>query len=96
MNSNEYITQTLLNNLVGMKYNGSEIIEARSLSYNESREFNEVILVRYKRRGFNENLFIHPAWIKRASFSLDRIEIVTNCGFGIGGNGIVVEYIFTK
>ena len=96
MNSNEYLTQTLLNNLVGMKYKGNEIIEARPLSNSESREFNEVLLVRYKRRGFSENLFIHPGWVKKASFSPDRIEVVVNCGFGIGGNGIVVEYIFTK
>jgi hypothetical protein len=96
MNSNEYITQTLLNNLVGMKYKGNEIIEVRPLSNSESREFNEVLLVRYKRRGWNENLFIHPGWVKRASFSPDRFEIVVNCGLGIGGNGIVVEYIFTK
>jgi hypothetical protein len=96
MNSSEYITQTLLNNLVGMKYKGNEIVEARPLSNSESREFNEVLLVRYKRRGFSENLFIHPAWVKRASFSTDRIEIVVNCGLGIGGNGLVAEYIFTK
>ena len=96
MNSDEYITQTLLNNLVGMKYKGNEIIEVRTLSNSESHEFNEVILARYKRRGFSENLFIHPDQVKRASFSLNRIEIVVNCGLDFDGNGIVVEYIFTK
>jgi hypothetical protein len=96
MNGDEYITQTLLNNLVGMKYKGNEIIEVRPFSNSESHEFNEVILARYKRRGFNENLFIHPDRVKRASFSLNRIEIVVNCGLDISGNSIVVEYIFTK
>ena len=90
MNSNEYLTQTLLNNLVGMNYNGCEITEARLLSYNESREFADVILVCYG-RGINDKVFLHPAWTNYSYLTPERILLVEYPGYGC-----TTEYNFTK
>lgn len=90
MNSNEYITQTLLNNLVGMKYKGNEVIEARLLSNDESREFTDVILVRYGQE-INDKLFLHPAWTNYSYFTEERILLVEYPGYGCTS-----EYNFTK
>lgn len=90
MNSNEYITQTLLNNLVGMKYKGNEVVEVRLLSHNESREFTDVILVRYGRE-INDKIFLHPAQTNYSYFTAERILLVEYPGYGC-----TREFNFTK
>ena len=90
MNSNEYITQTLLNNLVGMNYNGREVIEVRLLSHNESREFTDVILVRYGQE-INDKIFLHPAHANYSYFTPERILLVEYPGYGC-----TREFNFTK
>lgn len=83
MNSNEYITQTLLNNLVGMKYRGSEIIETKQLG--------ETIVASYKKRGFRENLIFSPNSIIYAFLGCEKIKLVVSPGFGLHA-----EYVFEK
>ena len=87
---NGILIQTLLDNLVGMDYNGQTIIEARLLSNNESRMFTDVILVRYG-QAINDKLFLHPAWVNYSYFSDERIELVEYPGYGERR-----EYSFTK
>ena len=83
MNRNEYIMQSLLNNLVGMKYRGNEIIETKQLGEN--------IIATYKKRGFRENLILSPNSIIYAFLGCERIKLVASPGFGLRA-----EYIFEK
>lgn len=83
MNSNEYITQSLLNNLVGMKYRGNEIIETKQIGEN--------IVATYKKRGFRENLIFSPGSITYAFLGCERIKLVISPGFGLRA-----EYVFEK
>lgn len=91
MNSNKYITQTLLNNLVGMNYRGKAVIEARIMSYSECQEFTDVILVRYGQGEIHEKLFIHPAHVRYSYLTPERILLVERLG-----GGYDAEYNFTK
>lgn len=91
MNSNDYLTNTLLNNLVGMNYRGKTVIEARIMPYSECQEITEVILVRYGQGEIHEKLYIHPAYVRYSYFTPERILLVER----IGG-GFEVEYNFTK
>ena len=90
MNSNEYLTNTLLNNLVGMNYNGREVIEARLMPYSECREFTDVILVRYGQE-INDKIFLHPAYARYSYLTPERIHLVERLS---GGHD--AEYDFTK
>lgn len=83
MDSNEYITQSLLNNLVGMKYRGNEIIETKQIGEN--------IVATYKKRGFRENLIFSPSSITYAFLGCERIKLVISPGFGLRA-----EYAFEK
>lgn len=90
MNSNDYLTNTLLNNLVGMNYRGKAVIEARIMPHSECREFTDVILVRYGQE-INEKIFLHPAYVRYSFLSEDLIVLVERLG-----GGYETEYRFTK
>lgn len=90
MNSNDYLTNILLNNLVGMDYNGREVTEVRLLTHNESREFTDVILVRYGQE-INDKIFLHPAHAKYSYLTAERILLVEYPGYGC-----TREFNFTK
>lgn len=90
MNSNDYITETLLNNLVGMRVNGREVIEVHSMSNRESFLMEPVLLVRYG-EAINDKLFIHPNRVQYSYFTPERIVLVERYGWSE-----MIEFDFTK
>lgn len=83
MSSNEYITRSLLNNLIGMKYRGNEILK--------TKQVGETIVATYKKRGFSENLIFSPNSITYAFLGCEKIKLVVSPGFGLR-----TEYVFEK
>ena len=90
MNSNDYITETLLNNLVGMRINGREVIEVHSMSNRESFLMEPVLLVRYG-EAINDKLFIHPNRVRYSYLTSERIVLVERSSWSE-----MIEFDFTK
>lgn len=83
MSSSKYITQSLLNHLIGMKYRGNEILE--------TKQVGETIVATYKERGFSKNLIFSPNSITHAFLGCEKIKLVVSPGFGL-----CAEYVFEK
>lgn len=90
MNSNDYIIDTLLNNLVGMHVNGQKVVEVYPLSYNESLLMEPVLSVRYGET-INDKLLIHPNRVRYSYFTPERIVLVEGYGWNEA-----TEFDFTK